>query len=336
MLVRATHKAMDTAFAVSIVVSSKADAPYAQSAAEAAFGRIDSLERLLTRFDDSSDVAVVRALSPGDVAPVARETMDLLVLCANVCAATRGAFDPTVGPIMDKLRAPGNGVVSHRAAWGGVDDSARADALARGGMQRLVLDVDNCRVSVTPDKLGRPTPLELDFGGIGKGFALDVCAAMLADEPFCCDEFLLDAGTSTVLARGGSWRIGVGGAFKERTRRPTDVPLTNGALSGSGFDIQGQHVVDVRRSAAASRWCAAWARAESAAVADALSTAALAMSAAELKTAASELDAAFLVARNQPRAMDRLRDPLSQVGDLWRQENNGKQRGLKTTGSDPC
>ncbi len=314
MLVRATHKAMDTAFAVSIVVSSKDEEPYARSAAEAAFERIYSLERLLTRFDDSSDVAVIRSLAPGQVACISRETMDLLVTCANVCAATRGAFDPTVGPIMDILRKPGDGVVAHRAVWEGVEEDVRIDALSRGGMQRLVLDVENCRVSVAPDKQGRATPLELDFGGIGKGYALDICAELLVNEPFCCEEFLLDAGTSTVLAHGGSWKIGVGGAFKERTRRPTEVQLSSGALSGSGFDIQGQHVVDVRRSGAASRWSAAWARSKSAAVADALSTAALAMSSSELKTAASELQAAFLVARDQPRAFDRLSDPLLDIG----------------------
>ena len=123
--------------------------------------------------------------------------------------------------------------------------------------------------------------------------------------------FMLDAGTSTVLACGSAWKIGVGGEFKGRTRRDTVVALTDGALSGSGFDIQGQHVVDVRRRGAASRWAAAWARAKSAAVADALSTAALAMTAAELKAAVDDLGAEVIVARRQPRALDRLRDPLA-------------------------
>ena len=161
---------------------------------------------------------------------------------------------------MDRLRAVGPGGPAPRAAWDRIDDETCADALARGGMQRLVLDVENSRVSVTPDILGRATPLELDFGGIGKGYALDVCAALLKGEPFSCGAFLLDAGTSTVLAHGGTWRLGVGGAFKDRTRLSTIVELSSGALSGSGFDIQGQHVVDVRRGGAATRWAAAWAR----------------------------------------------------------------------------
>lgn len=310
MILQASHKAMDTEFTVSIAYSADADKAFAESAAAAAFDRIDAIERLLTRFDDTSDVAMIRALAPGEVATVARETMDVLVCSAKVCAATKGAFDPTVGPVMDRLRGTRPLDTAPRAAWERMNDDQKEDTFARGGMQRLVLDVDNCMVSVSADRLGRATPLELDFGGIGKGYALDSCAALLAAEPFCCGQFLLDAGTSTVLAYGGAWKIGVGGSFKERTRRPTAIMLENCALSGSGFDIQGQHVVDVRRHGAATQWAAAWAKAESAAVADALSTAVLSLTSAEIKTAASNLNAAVLVARNQPRAMDRFRDPL--------------------------
>jgi hypothetical protein len=45
-------------------------------------------------------------------------------------------------------------------------------------------------------------------------------------------------------------------------------------------------------------------------VADALSTAALSLAPNELKSAADALEARILVARRQPRWMDRFRDPL--------------------------
>ena len=90
--------------------------------------------------------------------------------------------------------------------------------------------------------------------------------------------------------------------------------LSDGALSGSGFEIQGQHVVDVRRKGAAARWGQTWSRASSAAVADALSTAALALDARELSAACAALDARVLVAREQRPFLDRLRDPLAWFG----------------------
>lgn len=314
---------MDTEYSVSFGL--KEDAALCAAAATAAFERIDAIESTLTRFNDTSDVAVIAALKPGQVAVVAPETMDVLVASAQVCAATGGAFDPTVGPVMSRLK-------KCATAWEALTEEELEDAFARGGMQRLVLDVEHRRVAVTPDRLGRETPLELDFGGIGKGYALDECAKLLQGEQFEMTSFLLDAGTSTILAQSGrlrpqsesgvggavaptaqeeSWPLGVGGVWKKRTRLDTVVHLSSGALSGSGFEIQGAHVVDVRRRRAARRWAQTWALCPtSAAVADALSTAALALDAAELESACRALGARVLVAREQKPFMDRFRDPL--------------------------
>lgn len=299
-----THRAMNTAFTATILSS---DAALAASAAEAAFSRIDVIEGLLSRFNDTSDVSLIAALKPGEVGVVAPETMDVLTASARVCAATGGAFDPTVGPVMRRLKKAG-------MAWNKMSEEDLEDAFARGGMQRLVLDVEHRRVSVKADRLGRATPLELDFGGIGKGFALDECAKILEGEQFEMTDYLLDAGTSTQLMRGGPWKIGVGGVWKGRTRLDTVLELRDGAVSGSGFELQGEHVVDVKRKRAARRWAQTWSRAQSAAVSDALSTAALSMDVAELERACKELKARVLVVHNQKKAMDLLRDPLRWIG----------------------
>ena len=299
-----SHRAMDTAFTITI---QSADAALATSAAEAAFARIDAVESLLSRFNDTSDVALIAALRPGEVGVVAPETMCALSTSARVCKATGGAFDPTVGPVMRRLKKTG-------MAWDAIPPDVLEDAFARGGMQRLVLDAEHRRVSVKRDRLGRDTPLELDFGGVGKGFALDECAKVLEGEQFEMTDYLLDAGTSTQLVRGGPWRIGVGGVWKGRTRLETVLELRAGAVSGSGFELQGAHIVDVRRKAAARRWAQTWSRCASAAVADALSTAALSMDAAEIERACAALGARVLVARDQNKAMDLVRDPLKWIG----------------------
>ena len=258
---------MDTEFTLAV---DGVDETLAASAAQACFDRIDALELLLTKFSDTSDVAVIRAMKPGAVATVSREIVDLLTVSARVCAATAGAFDPTV---------------------------------ERRNFSDLVIDVERCRVSVR----GR---VELDFGGIGKGFALDECRKILEGEQFGLTRWLFDAGTSTVLVSGGPWPLGVGGPFKGRTRLATVEALPSGALSGSGPEIQGAHIWDVRRGTKRTRWAQSWAIAPTGAVADALSTAALSLTPAELQSAADVLGARLLVARRQPAWMDRLRDPL--------------------------
>ena len=262
---------MDTEFSLMIEDESEA---LAASAAQACFDRLDALELLLTKFSDTSDVAVIRSLAPGQTATVARETIDLLVVCAKVCAATNGAFDPTV---------------------------------ERRNFSDLIIDTEHCRVAVKG-------PVALDFGGVGKGFALDECRKILKGEQFGLDRWLFDAGTSTVLVSGGPWSLGVGGPFKGRTRLPVVEDVSAGALSGSGTEIQGAHIWDVRQGVKRTRWAQSWALAPTGAVADALTTAALSLSPQELKTAATTLGARILVARRQPKWMDRFRDPLVWFG----------------------
>lgn len=70
----------------------------------------------------------------------------------------------------------------------------------------------------------------------------------------------------------------------------------------------------MRRGGPAVRWAQSWSRARTGAVADALSTAALALDARELAAACRELEAGVWVAREQRPWLDRLRDPLTKFG----------------------
>jgi thiamine biosynthesis lipoprotein len=301
-----THKAMNTEF--SIRFDSKDDPNLVEGAIAAAFAKIDDIERILSRFNDSSDTALIASLHPGEVATVTPTMMSALLSCVEVCAATGGAFDPTLAPVMDLLR-------DKKMAWGEIKEEEIEDAFARCGMKRLVLDTENMRVSVTEDKLGRPTPLLLDFGGIGKGIALDECRELLSSECYEVSNFIIDAGSSTILASGEKeWKIGVGGPWKKRTRLETAITLSNGILSGSGFELQGEHIINPLSHNAASEWAHVWVyTTKSAAIADALSTAAFSLTKDELKLAGKALESDILVARKQPLFADRFRDPLKWI-----------------------
>ncbi len=306
---RYEHQAMATVFELLIAAD---DEPLAQSAAHAVFQKVDKIEELFSRFLDVSEVAMIARLKPGETFRLAPETLDLLLIATEVCAATGGAFDVTVGPVMDALRG-----VKHR--WSALTPQEREDALAACGMNRLIIDREHLLLAVKPDRLGRPTPVELDFGAIAKGYAIDqACALLTADWDF--ENFLMHGGTSTVAARGSmgdgpaGWPVGVGGDWRGRAGLDA-VRLTNGALSGSGFEVKGAHVVDVRQGAAAVRHAAAWSFAPSAAVADALSTAFLGMDWKEIRTACGAVPGSgALAARRQPLWMDRFRSPVRACG----------------------
>jgi thiamine biosynthesis lipoprotein len=135
------------------------------------------------------------------------------------------------------------------------------------------MDLDLQAEVVVGVRASATAAVELDLGAIGKGFALDHLAELLVEDWEITD-FLLDAGGSTALARGGrTWSVAVGGNWGPRAGFDV-ITLHDGAVSGSGVEVQGQHVRDVRAAVdAPARHAAAWALAPSAASADALSTA---------------------------------------------------------------
>ncbi len=116
----------------------------------------------------------------------------------------------------------------------------------------------------------------LDLGGIGKGYSLDRAALILAD--WGIEQALIHGGTSTALAIGkADWPIGTGGTASE------PFLLCNRALSGSGSEVKGWHIIDPRIGRPAQGRRAAWACHPAATEADALSTAFMVMEAAAVE-----------------------------------------------------
>ncbi len=151
------------------------------------------------------------------------------------------------------------------AAWAYRVSGGLFDPTLGTGFQWL--EINRAAFSVGWKKGGKG---ELDLGGIGKGYALDKAAEILPD--WEVGEVVLNAGTSTVLALGRSWTLGVGGPWGERCGM-TEIELKDQALSGSGTEVKGDHILNPKTGKPAVRHLAAWAVHPSAAKSDALSTA---------------------------------------------------------------
>lgn len=244
----------------------------ASGAAGEVFREVDRLELMLSRFDASSDVGQITLLKPGASVHVHPEVFECLLLAAWACRETKGAFDVTVGPIMDVVRQARE--MSVMPAEEDVEFAIRGI-----GMQNLALNAVDFTVTLKgAERVG------IDLGAIGKGFALDRAADIL--EGWGIKNYLLNAGTSTVLAGGngddfGGWQVGVGGAWGKKAGIET-VRLLDEALSGSGTEIQGEHILDPRTGRPAKEHLAAWAQCPSAAASDALSTAFMVMTTVEV------------------------------------------------------
>ncbi len=228
------------------------DADTAAWAAQEAFTLIDRLEEDLSRFQPVSYVSQLGRLRKNESLRVSPETYECLLLAKAVWQETKGAFDVTVVTPETELGETGR--------W-----STQMDAFTL--CQDSVVEVNRDRVRI-------------DLGGLGKGFAIDEITQFFKDQEIACA--FLDAGGSTLFALGsmpgetdGGWPASLG--------RHGMIALEDGALSASGFEVKGQHVMDPRTGQpVVTDRQRAWVLAGSAAIADALSTAALIMTEDEI------------------------------------------------------
>lgn len=207
----------------------------------------------------------------GAPVPVAADTWRLLALAADCAAETGGAFDPTVGPLLEAWR---------EAVRTGVEPSAARLAAARAGlgMQRVHLDGDERSGGTV--RLDPPTTL--DLGGIAKGWFADLGLARLRAAGFRRGLVELGGDLSAYddRPRPEPFRIGV-----RDPDRPDDLLgvllVDRGSVVTSGdyergYEVDGRHfnhIVDPRsgRPVAELRAVTLWA--PTGARADALATA---------------------------------------------------------------
>jgi thiamine biosynthesis lipoprotein len=258
---RFTHHAMATLFEVMV---GGCEEEYSGQAAQAVFKEIDRIERLFNRFDPSSEISRINRLEPGQKLSVGVETFECLAMAEEARRATGGAFDINVRAL---VKYKGRGM------------PPSLDLVRTSGGFEAVLPAA---------KAGETGVLDLDLGGIGKGYALDRVLDVLAD--WSVENALVHGGTSTAIAIGTApgvcdpkkgWPVGVGGEWS-CLGVPESFRLRGRALSGSGTEVKGKHVLDPRTGLPAGGHLAAWASHPSAAVADALSTAFMVMTTEEV------------------------------------------------------
>jgi FAD:protein FMN transferase len=249
------------------------DEGLANAAMDEAMQRVLDLHALWSPYSPSSSISHIHRAAPGARTPVDYDTWQLLRMCDRVWRESGGVFEPTVGRLME--------------AWGHRGTELRRESCVFGWQH---VHVSESAPEVTIDVPG----IRLDLGAIAKGWALDDAARMLREAGI--ERALLHAGTSSVIAmqalctgasgheveRAGHWRV--------RVAEGPELGLANIALGVScargqcSVDASGNtygHVMDPRTgaptfgSSGGSAFRAAFVLANSAALADAWSTAAL-------------------------------------------------------------
>lgn len=274
LLTEVRRKAMATDFVV--LLPEHALTIDGGEAVEIAVEALEIVERLEQRFSvylpESEISRLNRSAATGPVR-LSRQTFEVLLRAQEIAQRTEGAFDVTAGPLVE--------------CWGFTRRTGRkpsaeeiAETLQRVGWQKLELDQENASARFAVPQM------QVNLGGIGKGFAIDRIAERLRQNGV--HDFVIHGGNSSVLASGNGeaadeaergWLIGVTHP-KHPLRRLGGIWLKNQSLGTSGpgkrfFHHRGQrygHVIDPRSGWPAGDLEALTVITESAAVADAMAT----------------------------------------------------------------
>jgi thiamine biosynthesis lipoprotein len=253
------HDAMNTFNRISIYHDSES---YAQQAAAAAFTEMDRLANILSRFEESSDIWRLNHSPANTAVAVCEETYECLRQSLQLSELTYGAFDVTLGKLYELWK-------------NNKSPSENEIELSRQKSGYKHLHISATDYTVTP----MTKSLNIDLGAIGKGYIIDRLALILEEEwDLPCA--MINSGGSTLLAldppgQRTGWNVACGG---------NDFMLKQGAVSGSGAAEQGEHIIDPRSGYPLPERSRQWSMAPTAAIADALSTAAMVMSNSEKET----------------------------------------------------
>ena len=269
------------------VVFNVGEVPDATELGVAALDLVDEIEATISIYREESELSRLNAGAAAGWQPVSDELHGLLALARDLHDRTGGGFDIAAGALV--------------RAWGFLrrqgrtpTDDELASALAASGMRHVELDAAGRRMRFT-----RPG-VEINPGAIGKGWAVDRASDALAAAGV--PSMLVHGGQSSVRARGihgpalpgrRGWPVGLRHPLFPGRRLAT-IALEDRALGTSGsatqfFVDRGRrlgHILDPRTGRPAEGVLSATVIAPTAAVADALSTAAYVLGVAGLETIA--------------------------------------------------
>ncbi len=156
-------------------------------------GEVGALDRTLSVTQETGDIS---RLNRRGTDCVNADIVEVLAKALELCEVTEGALDITAYPAVK--------------AWGFTGKEHRVPSTAE--LEELAQRIDYAAVKLEADRVALPEGMEIDLGGVAKGYAGDVLGATVRANGI--SSALLDLGQSTIVAVGTKpggkpWRIGV-------------------------------------------------------------------------------------------------------------------------------
>lgn len=143
------------------IIAVAADSNTAQKSVEVAFDQLVLVDKLMSNYKPDSQLSTVNREAFKNPVKIDEPLFEVLSKSIAFSKETDGAFDVTVGPLVD---------LSHAAGEKGVPPTEEeiAAAKAKTGFEKLILDEENKTVKFAVDGM------RLDLGGIAKGYSVDM------------------------------------------------------------------------------------------------------------------------------------------------------------------
>ena len=225
-LYRTTHPAMGTEYSLYLHARSREEA---ESIARPVFQEVDRVDGLLSNYQPGSELSRINREAFQHDVTTDPETFRFLETCLAWSERSQGAFDISVGKLMKVWKFFGaSGALPAPEELA----AAREDV----GWEKIRLD----RTARTVRFLA--AGIELDPGGVGKGYAVDRAVRVLRAKQVAAA--LLSAGSSTIYALGAppgepGWKVRVPSAHKGEDTVSTvilrDTSLSTANLSEKNF-----------------------------------------------------------------------------------------------------
>src|SRR6478736_5046385 len=257
---------MGTLFTITLYATNEVSA---QASADAAFAKVAALNQMMTDYDPESELMRLCRQPVGQPVSVSAELFEILAESRRVAELSEGAFDPTVGPVVRLWRRA-------RRTETLPSPEQLAHAQESVGWRKFSLDVQNQTVTLLT------TNMQLDLGGIAKGYAADAALKVLRERGIRCALMAASGDIAVGDAPPGQdgWRVSIGTPFQREGKERT-LTLQNAAVSTSGDSeqfvvIAGKHyshIVDPRTGMGLTNRCQVSIIAPHATQTDALATA---------------------------------------------------------------
>lgn len=237
---------MGTSYAVKLVPGIALDSAAQKALQQLIEIELERVDAKMSTYREDSELSHFNAYEGADPFAVSVETWTVMQAALEIGRLTAGAFDITIGPLVNAWGfGPGTEVRPR------LPDHQIAELLARTGLDKLALD----EATRTLRKL--ESSLFCDLSGIAKGYAVDAVATALKAAGW--SRFLVDIG-GEVHASGHNgedqaWRLGIERPHFDLAREAHwIVPLADLALATSGDyrnyrELEGQrfsHIIDPR------------------------------------------------------------------------------------------